>query len=117
MEQKNKRTNSNRSRASRNKTSQRKKSSSKGLTIKAKTANRVKMLAVIFVILLLVAIAAAKVGGFTLSAIGDSLRTSFAKIGSGDGYPYSLSGMSVSDITITNTDLVLLHANSLRFID
>ena len=117
MEQKNKRTNSNRSRASRNKTSQRKKSSSKGLTIKAKTANRIKMLAVIFVILLLVAIAAAKVGGFTLSAIGDSLRTSFAKIGSGDGYPYSLSGMSVSDITITNTDLVLLNDNSIRVID
>ncbi len=90
---------------------------SQGLTIKTQTVNKLKVLAVILVILLLVAIAAAKVGGFTLSMVGDSLRTSFAKIGSGDGYPYSLNGMSVSDIAIANTDLVLLDDNAVRVID
>lgn len=111
LEQKNRRP------SSQKRAPQRRKTSKKGLTIKASTANRIKIFAVILVILLLVSIAAAKVGGFTLSMVGDSLRTTFAKVGSGDGYPYSLSGMNVSDIAISNTDLCLLDDNSVRILD
>lgn len=111
LEQKNRRP------SSQKRAPQRRKTSKKGLTIKASTANKIKIFAVILVILLLVSIAAAKVGGFTLSMVGDSLRTTFAKVGSGDGYPYSLSGMNVSDIAISNTDLCLLDDNSVRILD
>lgn len=88
-----------------------------GASIKLKTANRIKTAAVVLVILILVSIAAARVGGVTASLISDGMRTLIAKVGAGPGFPYSLSGISVSDISITNSDLVLLDDSAVRVID
>lgn len=88
-----------------------------GYSIKVKTANKIKMFAAVFVILILVSIAAAKVGGVNLSLVSDGFSTMLAKIGSGPGFPYSLAGISASDISVTNSDLVLLDDASVRVID
>lgn len=88
-----------------------------GKTITLKTANKIKLTAVIFVILILVSIAAAQISGFTASMASDGLRTVIAKIGSGEGYPYSLAGISATDLSSSGSDLVLLEDTSVRVID
>lgn len=57
-----------------------------GLTVSLKTANKIKLISVILVILILVSIAAAQISGVTVSMASDGLRTFIAKIGSGEGY-------------------------------
>lgn len=94
-----------------------KKPSKSKFAMKIKTANRLKLVSVIIVILLLVSIAAARVGGITFTMITDAVRTFIASIGAGPGYPYSLSGIAVSDVSITNSDIVLLDDNSVRVLN
>ena len=79
----------------------------KNLTISLKNAKTLKLLAIILVVLLLVIIAAAQFGGVTFSTIGDSIRTSLAGIGSGEGYPYSINGVEISGAGMTNSDLTV----------
>lgn len=62
-------------------------------------------------------LAAAQFGGVTFSTISDSVRTFFAGLGSGDGYPYQISGMVIGDATVTNSDLVLLYDDSVKVLD
>lgn len=88
-----------------------------GLTISVKNANRIKLISVILVILILVSIAAAQISGVTVSMASDGLRTFIAKIGTGDGYPYSLAGISASDLSSSGADLVLLEDTGVRVID
>lgn len=85
--------------------------------ISLKNAKTIKLLAVIFVVLMLIIIAAAQFGGVTFSTIGDSIRTSLAGIGSGDGYPYSMNGIKIGDAGITNSDLVLLYDDTVKVLD
>lgn len=85
--------------------------------ISLKNAKSLKLLAVIFIILLLIVIAAAQFGGITFSTIGDSIRTSLAGIGSGEGYPYSVNGVKINDANMTNSDLVLLYDDSVKVLD
>lgn len=88
-----------------------------GFAISIKTANKIKLVSVILVILILVSIAAARISGVTVSMASEGFRTFLAKIGSGGGFPYSLAGISVSDLSVANSDLVLLDDSSLRVID
>ena len=93
------------------------KKKSKKLTISLKNAKTLKLLAIILVVLLLVIIAAAQFGGVTFSTIGDSIRTSLAGIGSGEGYPYNINGVEVNGAGMTNSDLVLVHDDTVKVLD
>lgn len=86
-------------------------------SISLKNAKTIKLLAVVFVVLLLVVIAAAQFGGVTFATISDSIRTSLAGIGSGEGYPYSVNGVEINDATITNSDLVLVYDDAVKVLD
>lgn len=86
-------------------------------TVSLKTAKTLKMLAIVVVVLLLIIIAAAQFGGVTFSTIGDSIRTSLAGIGSGEGYPYSMDGIEISDAGMTNSDLVLVYDDTVKVLD
>ncbi len=89
----------------------------KALTISVKSAKTLKLLAIILVILLLIIIAAAQFGGVTFSTISDNIRTAIAGIGSGDGYPYSMNGIEISDGGITNSDLLLVYDDTVKVLD
>lgn len=86
-------------------------------TISVGAARRLKAAAVVIVVLLLVSIAAAQVGGITFSTVGDYFASAFSRIGAGDGYPYSINGMGVSDVTVTNSDLVLVYDDSVKVLN
>ena len=88
-----------------------------GLSISLKTANKIRVISVILVILILVSIAAARISGVTVSMVSDGLRTVIAKIGAGPGFPYLTPGISTTDISLANSDLVLLDDVSVRVID
>lgn len=85
--------------------------------ISLKNAKTIKLLAIIFVVLLLIILAAAQFGGVTFSTIGDSIRASLAGIGSGEGYPYSVNGIEISDAGMTNSDLVLVYDDAVKVLD
>lgn len=87
------------------------------ITIDIKNTKKLKLVAIIVVVLLLIMLAAAQFGGVTFSTVTDSVRTFFAGLGSGDGYPYQISGMVIDDATVTNSDLVLLYDDSVRVLD
>lgn len=89
----------------------------KKMTLSLKNAKTLKVLAVVFVILLLVVIGAAQFGGVTFATIGDSIRTSLAGVGSGEGYPYRMNGVEISDAGMTNSDLVLIYDDSVKVLD
>lgn len=89
----------------------------KKLTLSLKNAKTLKVFAVVFVILLLVVIGAAQFGGVTFATIGDSIRTSLAGVGSGEGYPYRMNGVEISDAGMTNSDLVLVYDDSVKVLD
>lgn len=89
----------------------------KSITINAKTAKLLKLLAIILVVLLLIIIAAAQFGGVTFSTIGDNIRTAIAGIGSGEGYPYRMNGIEISDAGITNSDLLLVYDDTVKVLD
>ncbi len=86
-------------------------------TVSVKTAKTLKLFAIILVVVLLVLLAAAQFGGVTFSTIGDSIRTSLAGIGSGEGYPYSMDGIEISDAGMTNSDLVLVYDDTVKVLD
>lgn len=88
-----------------------------GLTVSLKTANKLRLIAVILVILILVSIAAAQISGVTVSMASEGFRTMIAKIGSGGGFPYSLAGISASDLSVSGSDLILLDDSGVRVID
>ena len=93
------------------------KKKSKKLSISLKSAKTLKLMAIIFVVLLLVIIAAAQFGGVTFSTISDSIRTSLAGIGSGEGFPYSMNGIEITDAVMTNSDLVLVQDDTIKVLD
>ncbi len=89
----------------------------KKFTISVKNAKTMKLLAIILVVLLLIILAAAQFGGVTFSTIGDNISTALAGIGSGDGYPYSMNGVEISDAGITNSDLLLVYDDAVKVLD
>ncbi len=89
----------------------------KKASISLKSAKTLKLIAIVFVVLLLVVIAAAQFGGVTFSTISDSIRTSLAGIGSGEGYPYNMNGIEIVDSGMTNSDLVLVQDDTIRVLD
>ena len=89
----------------------------KKITLSLKNAKTLKVFAVVFVILLLVVIGAAQFGGVTFATIGDSIRTSLAGVGSGEGYPYRMNGVEIVDAGMTNSDLVLVYDDSVKVLD
>ena len=89
----------------------------KKMTLSLKNAKTLKVFAVVFVILLLVVIGAAQFGGVTFATIGDSIRTSLAGVGSGEGYPYRMNGVEIVDAGMTNSDLVLVYDDSVKVLD
>ncbi len=63
----------------------------------------------IAVVILLIAITAAqKLGNVTVGGMFSNLRAYVMSMGSGDGYPYSLDSGSIEDISIYNSNLVVL---------
>lgn len=94
-----------------------KKTTKKNKSVSVKTAKTLKLIAVILIVLLLIAIAAAQFGGVTFSSIGDSIASSIASIGAGDGYPYSLNGIETADASVTNSDIVLVDDNAVRVLN
>ena len=89
----------------------------KKFTISAKNVKHLKLASIIIVVLLLVTLAAAQFGGVTFSTVIDSISTFFAGLGSGDGYPYQLNGITIDDGDITNSDLVLVYDDSVKVLD
>lgn len=87
------------------------------LTVSAKNAKTLKLLAIILVVLLLIILAAGQFGGVTFSTIGDQIRTSIAGFGSGDGYPYRMNGIEISDAGVTNSDLMLVYDDTVKVLD
>ncbi len=87
------------------------------ITINVKSVKNLKLVAVIVVVLLLIMLAAAQFGGVTFSTISDSVRTFFAGLGSGDGYPYQINGMVIEDAEITNSDVVLVYDDTVKVLD
>lgn len=87
------------------------------LTVSAKNAKTLKLLAIILVVLLLIILAAGQFGGVTFSTIGDQIRTSIAGFGSGDGYPYRMNGVEISDAGVTNSDLMLVYDDTVKVLD
>lgn len=89
----------------------------KSITISTKNAKTLKLLAVIFVVLLLIVLAAGQFGGVTFSTITDHIRTAVAGIGSGDGYPYRMNGIEIGDAGVTNSDLILVYDDTVKVLD
>ena len=89
----------------------------KSITISTKNAKTLKLLAVIFVVLLLIVLAAGQFGGVTFSTITDHIRTAVAGIGSGDGYPYRMNGIEIGDAGVTNSDLILVYDETVKVLD
>lgn len=87
------------------------------LTISVKNAKTLKLLAIILVVLLLIIIAAAQFGGVTFSTVGDYFTTALSNIGSGDGYPYDVNSIEITDAGITNSDLVLVYDSSVKVLN
>ena len=87
------------------------------LTVSAKNAKTMKLLAIILVILLLIILAAGQFGGVTFSTIGDQIRTMVAGFGSGDGYPYRMNGIEITDAGVTNSDLRLVYDDTVKVLD
>ena len=87
------------------------------LTVSAKNAKTLKLLAIVFVVLLLIILAAGQFGGVTFSTISDQIRTSIAGFGSGDGYPYRMNGVEISDAGVTNSDLMLVYDDTVKVLD
>ena len=87
------------------------------LTVSAKNAKTMKLLAIILVILLLIILAAGQFGGVTFSTIGDQIRTMVAGFGSGDGYPYRMNGIEITDAGVTNSDLMLVYDDTVKVLD
>ena len=89
----------------------------KSISISVKNAKTLKLLAIILVVLLLIILAAGQFGGVTFSTITDHIRTAFAGIGSGDGYPYRMNGIEISDAGVTNSDLLLVYDDTVKVLD
>ncbi len=89
----------------------------KSITISTKNAKTLKLLAIIFVVLLLIVLAAGQFGGVTFSTITDHIRTAVAGIGSGDGYPYRMNGIEIGDAGVTNSDLILVYDDTVKVLD
>ncbi len=89
----------------------------KSISISKKNAKTLKLLAIIFVVLLLIVLAAGQFGGVTFSTITDHIRTAVAGIGSGDGYPYRMNGIEISDAGVTNSDLILVYDDTVKVLD
>ena len=89
----------------------------KSVTISTKNAKTLKLLAVVFVVLLLIVLAAGQFGGVTFSTITDHIRTAVAGIGSGDGYPYRMNGIEIADAGVTNSDLILVYDDTVKVLD
>ena len=85
--------------------------------MKLKTAKRLKIVAVIFVILLLVIIGAAQIGGITFSTVGDKISLAFSELRSGTGYPYSINGAEVLDVGMSNSDLIILYDDRVKILN
>ena len=94
-----------------------KKTKKKAITVSSKNAKTLKLFAIVFVVLLLLALAAGQFGGVTLSTISDNIRTAIAGIGSGDGYPYRMNGVEITDAGITNSDLILVYDDTVKVLD
>ncbi len=89
----------------------------KSISISIKNAKTLKLLAIILVVLLLIILAAGQFGGVTFSTISDNIRTALAGIGSGDGYPYRMNGIEISDANVTNSDLMLVYDDTVKVLD
>lgn len=85
--------------------------------INLKTAKRLKVAAVVLVVLILVVIGAAQIGGITFSVVADRISTAFNNIGSGPGYPFSVQGDTVVDVGSTNSDLIIMDEDGVKILN
>ena len=89
----------------------------KRISINIIETKKIKLVAIIVVVLLLNMLAAAQFGGVTFSTVTDYVQTFFAGLGSGDGYPYQINGMVIEDAEITNSDVVLVYDDTVKVLD
>ena len=87
----------------------------KGVSNKA--VKTMKLLAIILVVLLLILIAAAQFGGVTFSTVSDYFASAMAKLGTGEGYPYSVNSIEIEDVGLTNSDLVLVYDSNVKVLN
>ena len=85
--------------------------------VSAKSVKTMKLLAIVLVVLLLILIAAAQFGGVTLSTVSDYFASAMAKLGTGEGYPYSVNGTELDDVGLTNSDLVLVYDSNVKVLN
>ncbi len=85
--------------------------------VSAKSVKTMKLLAIVLVVLLLILIAAAQFGGVTLSTVSDYFASAMAKLGTGEGYPYSVNGSELDDVGLTNSDLVLVYDSNVKVLN
>lgn len=78
------------------------------IRISKKTKIVIYALLTVTVALLIVFTAAQKLGNITINTMTDSARNYVQSMGSGEGFPYSLNGKNVRDITINDSNLLLL---------
>lgn len=94
-----------------------KKKTAKKKDMSVKTARRIRAAAAVLVVLILIIIAAAQVGGITFSTVGDYFSALISGMGSGEGYPYSISGAGVLGASATNSDPVLVFEDSVKVLN
>ena len=72
---------------------------------------------VALVIILFAVVAAQTFANVTFSNISDKVGSYFESLGSGDGYPYSLNSVSVENMDMMGSDLLLLTDTNLTVLD
>lgn len=71
----------------------------------------------IAVVILLIAISAAqKLGNVTVGNMFANIRSYFMSMGSGDGFPYSIDANSVVNISVNNSNLLMLTDNETKLL-
>lgn len=80
----------------------------KKIQFSKKTKLAVSVLFVLSAILLIVFTAAQDLGNMTINTMMSDVKAYFLSLGAGDGYPYSLDGVNVSDMKINNSNIYLL---------
>lgn len=78
------------------------------LKLNAKTKKVLMICLAVAVVILIVMTAAQKLGDMTVSTFTADVKAYFMSLGSGDGYPYDISASKVKNITVNNSNLVLL---------
>lgn len=80
----------------------------KKFTVNARLKKILTAILAVAVVILIVMVAAQKLGNMTVATFTADVKAYFMSLGSGDGYPYSVSADSVKNIAVNKSNLTLL---------